>query len=306
MSTNNTGKLNKVQKLIILAIILSAITGIVIGLLRQRGLDGTALLYIGIPTIIGIAFASTPTATSAVGATLKALTFMILISGPLLQEGFICMIMAAPILYIVGALAAWPFDHYRKKKQRNQDASRVNVFVLPALLLLMSTEGVTDFTTLERNNTVIRTQVIEGSLQEVKQRLGSNRTVPATDGLLAKLFPKPDTLYAEGLAVGDKHWSEVSYFKWVYWNEKRGRVQYEVVEHEARSVRFKLNFDDSYLNSYLDWGDTVVMFEPLSDRRTRVIWQVNFERKLDPAWYVQPLQRYAVGLALDTLIRSLR
>ena len=106
MTTDKTLQLNKVQKLIMLAIVLSAFTGIVIGLLRERGLDGTALLYIGIPTIIGIAFASTPTATSAVGATLKALTFMILISGPLLQEGFICMIMAAPILYIVGALAA--------------------------------------------------------------------------------------------------------------------------------------------------------------------------------------------------------
>lgn len=306
MTENKSLQLSKHQKLIIVAILLSAFTGIVIGYLRKKGLDGSALLYIGIPTIIGLIFATTSSATSVVGSTLKAITFIILISGPLLQEGFICMIMAAPILYIVGALAAWPFDHYRKKKECEQDASRLNMFILPALLLTMSMEGVTDYTTFNRHNVIEHTQIIEGSVSEVKDKLGTNRTIPSPDSLFTKLFPRPDVINAQGLSVGDKHWMDVSYFKWVYWNEKRGSTHFEVTEHHPGYVKFKPSSDNSYLNSYLDWGDVTVFFQPLADNRTSVTWQINFIRKIDPAWYVQPLQRYAVGVLAETLIASLQ
>jgi cation transporter-like permease len=306
MTEEKSFKLSRNQKLIIAAILLSALTGIVIGYLRTKGLDSTALLYIGIPTIIGLAFATTSSSASAVGATLKAITFVILMSGPLLQEGFICMIMAAPILYIVGALAAWPFDHYRKKKERDQDASKLNMFIVPALLFVLSMEGVTDYTTFNRHNVIERMQVVEGSVIELKNKLANNRAVPSPDSLFAKIFPRPEVLHAQGLAVGDRHWIDVSYFKWIYWNEKRGSAEFKVTAHEPGYITFKPGSDNSYLHSYLDWGEVTVSFEPVTQTRTRVTWQINFTRKLDPAWYVQPLQRYAVGELAETLIASLK
>jgi len=306
MTEHKSIQLNPRQKLIIIAILLSAFTGIVIGFLRRHGLDGSALLYIGIPTIIALAFATTSSATSAVGSTLKALTFIILMSGPLLQEGFICMIMAAPILYIIGALAAWPFDHYRKKKEREQDASRLNMFMLPALLLVMSMEGVTDYTTFNRYNVIERSQVVTESVSKLKAKLGSSRAIPSPDSAFAKLFPRPDVVNVEGLSVGDKHGVDISYFKWFYWNEKKGSAYFEVVEHQPGYIKFKPGQDSSYLNSYLDWGEQTIFFEPLDNNRTRVTWHINFTRKIDPAWYVQPLQRYAVSVLAETFITSLQ
>jgi len=306
MTENNKIQLSKRQKLIIIAILLSAFTGIVIGFLRKKGLDGSALLYIGVPTIIGLAFATMDTAKSAVGSTLKALTFIILMSGPLLQEGFVCMIMAAPILYIIGALAAWPFDHYRKKKEREQDASRINMFVLPTLLLFMSMEGVTDSTSFDRYNIIEKTQVLDGSINEVKSRLAASRAIPSPASLFAKIFPRPDVMNVQGLSVGDKHWVDISYVKWIYWNEKRGATCFEVVEHQPGYIKFRPTMNESYLKSYLDWGESTVFFEELANNRTKVTWQIHFIRKLDPAWYVQPLQRYAVGELAATLIASLQ
>jgi len=300
-------KLTEVKWLIVSVIFLSAFTGLGIGLLRDRGLDSSALLYIGVPVILALVFAfTTPASKSVLGTTLKGITFVILISGPLLQEGFICMIMAAPIFYIVGALVAWSFDYYRKKEQREDKPNKLNVLVIPALLLAISVEGTTNEFSFERNNVVEHTKVIDGSVVEVKDRLGVSRSLATPNSLFAKLFPRPDVINAEGLSIGDKHWAEISYFKWIYWNEKRGITQFKIIENQKKYIKLGAVSDSSYISSYLKWGDTEIFFEPLSDTRTKVTWRVSFKRKIDPAWYVQPLQRYAAGLMTEQLVLSLQ
>jgi len=296
-------KFSNRQRVLIAVILLSALTGVGIGLMRVRGVDGSALLYIGLPTIIALAFATTSSSKTIMGSTLKAITFVILISGPLLQEGYICMIMAAPIFYIAGALAAWIFGHFRDKKK---NMSRLNMFVLPSLLLLMSMEGVFDATSFNRFNTVEHVQIIDGSVSDIKKRMAGTRSLSAPDSLFAKIFPRPDMVNANGLSVGDRQWIDVSYFKWIYWNEKRGRVQFEVVEHNDYYLRFKPAGDTSYFSSYLTWKDTTVSFQPITDNRTRVTWRISFQRDIDPAWYAQPLQRYAVTEAAKVLVGSLQ
>jgi len=296
-------KFSNRQRILIAVILLSALTGIGIGLMRVRGIDGSALLYIGLPTIIALAFATTSSSKTIMGSTLKAITFVILISGPLLQEGYICMIMAATILYIAGALAAWTFSHFTDEKK---DASRLNVFVLPPLLLLMSMEGVFDETSFNRFNTVEHVQIVDGSVSDIKKRMAGTRSLSAPDSLFAKIFPRSDMVNANGISVGDRQWIDVSYFKWIYWNEKRGRVQFEVVEHNDHYLRFKPAGDTSYFSSYMTWKDTTVFFQPITDNRTRVIWRISFQRDIDPAWYVQPLQRYAVTEAAKVLVGSLQ
>jgi len=295
--------LSTFQRLIIIAIVLSAFTGIVIGAMRSAGLGGSALLYIGVPTFIALAFASTSKSKSVLGATLKAITFIILISGPILQEGFICMIMAAPILYIAGALVAWPIDHYRKKKN---NASKLNSFVLPSLLVLMSLEGVIDETSFDRINTIEHTQVIDASVNQIKTRMANSRKINPSDSVFGKLFPQPDKINADGISVGDRHWTDISYLKWIYWNEKRGKTLFEVAEHRDNFIRFKPVSDNSYLNSYLTWKESSVFLKTVSAEQTQVTWRIRFQRDIDPAWYVQPLQRYAVSIVAQQMVESLK
>jgi len=303
MSDVKSIKLNSRQRLLLVAILLSAFTGIVISALRSTGLGGSALLYIGVPTLIALAFVNNSDSKTVMGSTLKAITFMILISGPLLQEGFVCMVMAAPILYIVGALVAWPFDYYRKKKE---NASKLNLYIMPFLLLVMSMEGVTDETTFDRHNVAEYSQVIEGSVTDIKNRLSVSRELQASGSLFYRFFPGPEMINANGLAVGDRQWVDISYLKWLYWNEKRGAIQFEVAENRNNYLRFKPVADDSYISSYLTWGDTAVFLQPVSEHETRVTWRINFQRDIDPAWYAQPLQQYMVGLVARAMVVSLQ
>lgn len=307
MTVPSREKLTRIQWMIIAAILLSAFTGLGIGLLRTSGLDSSALLYIGVPVIIALVFATaTPQSKSVMGYTLKGISFVILISGPLLQEGFICMIMAAPILYIVGALVAWPIDHYRKQQQRDKETSKLNVIVIPALFLVMSMEGTLNEFSFERSNIVEHTQVINASVSDIRKKLGANRLLADTAPLFAKLFPKPSMINAEGLSIGSKHWVEISYFKWIYWNEKRGVTQFKVTENKDHYIRLSPVLDTSYISSYLTWGNAEIYFEPVANNQTKVTWRVAFNRKIDPVWYVQPLQRYAVSLMTAQLVSTLK
>ena len=313
MTNNESRKYTKRQKVLITGILVSMFIGIAITAIRYLGksayyvgMEGTALLYIAVPTFIALAFASSrfnvTSSGTVMGATLKTITFLILMSGPILQEGFVCMIMAAPILYIVGALAAWPFDVYRK----NRSANNLKLYILPTLLLLTSLEGVFVQTSFNRSNTVEHSQIINSDLAAIKSKLASDRQLAAPDSLMVKIFPRPAMITANGLAIGDLQTVDISYFKWIYWNEKRGKIQFEVANNSENIYTFKLVKDDSYLHTYLAWKDTTVILQPLSEHRTKVTWRISFDRKIDPAWYVQPLERYSVTAAAEMMVASLQ
>jgi hypothetical protein len=304
MTENNIRHITDRQKVLIIIVILSAFVGLAITLLRSKGLGGSALLYLGIPTILALAFTRVSSAESVRGRTLKAITFIILISGPMLQEGFICMLMAAPILYSVGALAAWPFDIARKQKNKSR-TGRLNMVLLPSLLLLMSMEGVFEETSFDRHNTVEHTQIIAGSVAEIKSKLGSSRDIKTPASAFARLFPRPDKMNARGLSTGDKHWVDITYSKWVYWNEMSGSIQFEVIDHKENTIWFKSTSDNSYLSNYLTLEGATIILEPLADNTTQVTWRISFQRNIDPAWYAEPLQRYGVSLAAELMVGTL-
>ncbi|PYV76793.1 MAG: hypothetical protein DMG96_12870 [Acidobacteria bacterium] len=83
----------------------------------REHLEQTSLLFVGIPAILAIILALTPKAKTALGAILKGLTVALLLSAPLLGEGFICIVMASPIFYGVGILIGVLVDENRKYRQ---------------------------------------------------------------------------------------------------------------------------------------------------------------------------------------------
>src|SRR5690349_23642979 len=80
------------------AVILAlAVAGVLYRVLVLHKLEQTAALFIGLPAVLAIILALTPQAKSATGMIMKVMTIALLMSGPILGEGFICIIMAAPL-----------------------------------------------------------------------------------------------------------------------------------------------------------------------------------------------------------------
>src|SRR5438552_3669092 len=116
-------------------LILAVTAGSVIyRLITYNKLEQTSALFIGIPAVLAILLALTPKAKSVKGGIIRGITLALLLSGPLLGEGFICIIMAAPIFYGVGLFIGVLVDEYRQNRQ-------TTISCLVLIFLPMSIEG---------------------------------------------------------------------------------------------------------------------------------------------------------------------
>ena len=167
-----------------------------------RGLEHTSLVFIGIPAIIAITIILMPRPRSVTGVILKAITLSLAISGIVFGEGFVCILFAAPLFYLVGILIGLAADWRRSAREREH---RINGTVMVVLLILgpSSLEGVIPGFEFGRDATVTRTRVVAGSASDVEAALAK---VPRFDRELPAFFklgfPTPGVTGGEGLSIG--------------------------------------------------------------------------------------------------------
>ena len=261
-------------------------------------LFNSAALYVALPFLLALGMCFIPKAKSRVGATLKGITIAILLAFPILNEGVICMIMAAPILYGVGILTAWSHDRYERKEK----GSKIQLAMVTPVLALASFEGVHDATTFPRDNSVEYSRTIEAPIESVREKLAATPTIEETRPFYMHLFPLPVKTSGAGLAVGDERKLDYVYKKWIWTNEKRGSTTFRVSESTDNYIRFDIPYDKSYLATYLTWQSSEVFLEAIDENKTKVIWRLSYTRKLDPVWYFGPMQHHYVTQTAKALV----
>ena len=263
-------------------------------LIVWRKLEQTSLMFIGLPTLLALALAVTPKARTAMGGIMRGVTLALLLSGVLLGEGFICIVMAAPLFYLVGFGVGAIVQSQRKGFD-----STTRSFVL-LLLLPMSLEGVSPALSFNRDERVQASQVVNSSAGEVQQTLSS---VPRTDEHLPLYlrmgFPRPANATGSGLEVG-----ALRTIHFAGGEGHPGDLVLRVEEFRPGYVRYAALSDHSKVAHWLAWRTSEISWTPVDAEHTRVTWTLRFERKLDPAWYFGPWERYAARLAAQTLIQA--
>lgn len=93
-----------------LAVVLAALFLAMLGykVLHAGGLEQTALFYVGLPAVIAITVALSARPKSATGTAMASVTIGLALAGPLLNEGIICLLIAAPLFYLVAPASAGP------------------------------------------------------------------------------------------------------------------------------------------------------------------------------------------------------
>lgn len=260
-------------------------------------LEQTAALFIGLPTLLAIIVILCPPAKTATGGILRATTIALLMSGPLLGEGFICILMASPLFYGVGIIVGLVED-YSRRRASERNKLRVVVW-LP--LLIMSFEGVSEKLSFPRNETVSVTRIVDGTVAECEAHLAQTPQFPEELPFYLKLgFPKPKETSGKGLEPGS---TRAIYF--AGGEGKPGTLTMKVSERRPGFVRFEAVSDTSHIAHWLDWRDAAVTMKPTGNDRTEVTWSLRYVRRLDPAWYFKPWQRYGAKLAAEYLIDNL-
>ncbi len=268
--------------------------------LRDQLISDTAALYVGLPVLFALAISLSAKAETTVGATMKGLAIALFLSAPVFMEGFICILFASPILFIVAALVAWLADRARKHVNAR---SKVQLSTIVTLLIAASLEG-TPYQLYEFSDRykVSYARIVNKTPEQIKENISTLQLSGDNRPLFLRLFPFPVSVSGQGLQPGAEHKVDYVYKKWFVANEHKGTTVFRVDESTDTSVRFVIPSDTSYLSHYMTWKSSKVAWSPVSDSATRITWSLEFTRDLDPAWYFGPLQTYAAWLSAKVLV----
>lgn len=254
-------------------------------------LEQTALMFIGLPTFLAILLGLAPPPSSITGKITKGITLALMISGILLVEGLICILIAAPIFLLVGAIIGGTADYLRNRERR----SRLHGFAIAALLLT-SFEGTTTWLSFGREETVIVTREFPIGAEQAFGALARGPEAFDLDrlpGFLKLGFPAPRSIAGGGLHEGAE-WK----IHFAGGEGHPGDLVVRVVEASDSRVRFVCLQDSSHIAHWMRWREVVWDIEPLGDdNQTRITMTLRYARALDPAWYFKPLERFGVRLA---------
>jgi hypothetical protein len=289
-------RITRDQWIIAGVIVAIAVAGVLYRVLVIHKLEQTAALFIGLPAVLALVITLTPQAKSATGVIMKSITVALLMAGPVLGEGFICVVMAAPLFYLVGAIVGVLVDRGRR---RERPTSLQVVVLLP--ILLVSLEGTTPALSFPRRQEVTVKKLVNGSPADVERMLARqpvfDRALPA---YLRMKFPLPVAASGEGLTLGAER-----RIHFAGGEGKPGDLALCITEHGPSSVTFTAQSDTSHIAHWLTWRASRVSWRAVGEGRTEVEWTIAYDRELDPAWYFAPWERYATGLAAGYLIDTL-
>lgn len=267
--------------------------------LWRLGLGTTSAMLIGVPIALAILLSLTPKAKSAKGATMKGIAIVLLTAAPLSGEGYLCILFASPLFFLVGLAISAGIDYSRKREERGEQGG-LRAWAWLALLP-MALEGVTPTLSFPRSESVTSVRIVRGSPADVERALsGGLRPETPLPPFLRIGFPRPLAVQGTGLEVNDMrriHFSRAE-------SDGPGDLVLRVTKTEPGYVRYERISDDSHLRQWMAWEVSEVRWREVSPGRTEVRWTIQFARRLDPAWYFGPLERFAVKQAADYLITA--
>jgi hypothetical protein len=277
-----------------LTIILASLAGTLAYKLEVgHNLEQTSLLFIGIPAAIAIICVITPQPRSAAGTALKAVTLFIGISGIFLGEGFICILMASPIFYLVAVVIGIARDRAKN------NATIVSCLIFIAMIPI-SSEGVRPGMSFNRDGIVIAERTIAATSEQVKAALNAPPRLNGKLPFYLRLgFPRPVRADFQGSGVGAR---EIIHF--AGGEGKPGDLVLEVTEATNQQIRWRSISDSSHVAHWLKWEESSVRWSAVDTTHTRVQWTLRYRRLLDPAWYFGPWERYGARLTADQLIQD--
>ncbi len=292
-------RINNSQRTLVGLIAALVLGSILYRLLVYGHLEQTSALFVGLPAVLAIALTLTPRARSATGMVMKGITICLLMSGILLGEGFICIVMASPLFFVAGLIIGVCVDYSRSKKQ--EQSSLRTYCLLLVLFLPLSVEGVNEKLSFARDEVVVAESTVAGRAVDVEQTLSSEPRFDKTLPLYLRMgFPRPAETSGRGLQVGD-----IRVIRFAGGEGQPGDLVLQVVESGPGMVRFQMLSDTSHISHWLDWKEAEVNWRETESGRTQVSWTLRYTRRLDPAWYFGPWERYAVRCAARYLIDTL-
>jgi hypothetical protein len=283
------------KKLNLIAFILAlAIVSLLLRLVYYTQNETRALMFVGIPTVLAVLMALSPAAKHPVGIAARGVTIGLLISAILFGEGVICVLMAAPIAYIIAISVAFAVSRSRPK-----GPAVMGLALLP--FICMSLEGVSHQLSFPREQTVQVERLVTARPDQVEAILAGPMNFHTRLPVFLRMgFPRPVSSRGTGLELGT-----VRRIHFAGGEGHPGDLVMRVESRDSSAVIFRAVEDHSKIAHWLTWHTAEVRWRAVDANHTAVTWTLRYRRGLDPAWYFVPWEQYGARLAAGCLIDNL-
>lgn len=287
----------------LVALLIVATAGLGLWVTLRYGQQDSALLFVGLPALLALATLVAPVRTLQ-GLTFKVLTIGLLVVATVLREGAICILLAAPLVYLVGAGVAGLL-------RLAQSEHRRGALVLVPILLVASAEGTAPGLRAvpDRTATVQRTVALRPD--EVAARMAAGPAFsPRPRPLLLRLgYPVPGAVSGDGVDPGDRWRFAVrdgAIVTEVTGNEVTGsQVTGNAAPAGGRVVDFRVVSDTSTFARWLSWRSARLSWRPDGAGGTVVRLDIGYRRGLDPSWYFGPIEHAFVTAGVQAMLDGL-
>ncbi len=274
---------SKVKLYILVAILV--IVSLAFRVINDFFYEKTSVLFVGIPALLTILVINAyKTPTTAYGIVFKTITTFLLMSSILLGEGIICVVMAAPIFYGVGAVIVYIVE-YNKKYNKRDNSNLYSLIAIPVVLALAQPFGILAEPEVQ---TIETTMIIDNnaSIDAFNTHPDFMRNYPH----FFKIgFPKPVGISGIGTSVGD-----VRDIQFESTTKGIGTLSLEIISKTETSIVFKAVSDNTHIDHWLSWKQMKVELVHLDDNKTEVKWTSEYQCELGPNWYFEPIENFAV------------
>ena len=278
-------------------LLLVGIGSLTVHLLVREELDSSALLYVGIPYLGALVIAMVQPRKPGTRLWHRYRDFslisliVMLGSSIVLFEGFVCVLMFLPIYFLIASLGF--VTHWLLTPDQEHHGKRY-ASLLPLIVLVSALEGTTDRLSAERMTSATATRVAQLTPQEVMANLVRPIDLDKDRHWILSLFPMPYRVEAESLLPGGVHHVHTRYHRWFLTNTHEGVLHLEILEVEPTAIRTRIVHDTTFFSTYLEQIGTEIVLTPITPDTTEIALRIDYRRKLDPAWYFHPLQKYAM------------
>lgn len=253
----------------------------------------TGIYFVLIPGFLAALVSVIPISRTQTGMGLfRGTTIGILASAIVLREGFICVLIALPLVLPIVGIAVYAVRSIRRGPQ----------LMIPLLLIGLSGEGIVfrPPTNLE----VTRQRTVQASRSEIDHSFHQPAFLPTVEPLVLRAgFPTPIAVDGRTARVGDR--TTVRF-------DGGGRLDLVLAERNQRSLTWDVVDDTTPIAGWLALHRVTVTWKDGTGRRvdsTDLRVTIEFERLLAPALYFDPIERWGVGemgeVILDMVTRNL-
>jgi len=194
--------------------------------------------------------------------------------------------MALPLIIPIIALVT-----YTSRRMRRPSGRIHNFALVPLILVLLGAEGVVyDYDT---RSVVTESRILEADHETLLATFNESGQLPTFEPLMFKLpFPRPTSFENEGVELGDLQ---------KVWFGAESVLVLEVTGRTDSSIEWSAVEDTTPMSDWMTFR-TIEATWVENDEGLLFSLTIEFDRRLAPAFYFGPLQRWGVSQMADVLI----